>query len=122
MWWRNQSSTSSLHHLHLLCANAPPSPAMQVLFKVKVCPLLLHQTGEAPPTLPPTPADYPKHVDQLVSTQFHLNGEQYFLDLNICVKCKKSDAFSFKRCLFKGKISLHFQQMILKLNTARPMM
>lgn len=98
MWWRNQSSTSSLHLLHdlpLLCADAPPSPAMQVLFKVKVSPLLLHQTGKAPPTLPPAPADYPKHVDQLVSTQFHLKGEQYFLDLYFCVKCKKSDAFEY---------------------------
>ena len=48
---------------------------MQVLLKVKVCPLLLDQASTAPPTLEPAPADDPKHVDQLVPTQFHLQAK-----------------------------------------------
>ena len=52
---------------------------MQVVFKVKVDPLLLNQAGTAPPRLPPTPADDPKHVDQLVPAQFHLDESINFL-------------------------------------------
>ena len=71
--WRHQSSPSHL----LLNADPPPPPPVQVLLKVKVLPLLLGETGTAASPLPPAPADDPKHVDQLVSTQFHLKGEHF---------------------------------------------
>ena len=45
---------------------------MQVLVKVDL--LLLDQIGTARPSLESAPADDPEHVDQLISTQFHLEG------------------------------------------------
>ena len=72
--WRSSSS-------HLLLS--APSPPVQVLLEVKVLALLLGETGAAvPPPLPPAPADDPKHVDQLVSTQFHLREHFSVLSLN----------------------------------------
>ena len=74
---------------------------MQVVFKVKVDPLLLYQAGTAPPRLPPTPADDPKHVDQLVPAQFHLKGNINFL-MRVCDKCQKENIHWSEKLFSKG--------------------
>ena len=74
---------------------------MQVLVKVDL--LLLDQIGTARPSLESAPADDPEHVDQLISTQFHLEGTlQYSSEKSkICLSVSfLSLSFSFPFLLF----------------------